>query len=380
MKNKVLIMACLLTAFTSCRQTKDNGVLTLDVASSVPKLEVAVQDFMEVEYVPLETNDEFVVPNHLIGLSKSYIVMLGKGNDYTLYFFDRKSGKALWKINHRGQGPEEYTYINTIVVDEENGELFVNDGGADRTLVYDLHGNFKRSFKHRDDSNYWNLVNFDKEHLIVYEGSQFILDGQPHEKNYHYVISKEDGSITDEISLPYETVRSTLVLNGDVVGVFTIDGVVPYGDDFLICEASTDTIYRYTKQHELTPLLAKLPTENPERVLAMGLSTERYLFFSAFRKELEMPQMSIPSTPLVYDKQERYLYENEVYNADFKKHTRIGLNVDGSVKGGAYAVINADKILDAYEEGNLQGPLLSIVAQLDAEDNPVVMLMKPIHN
>jgi len=89
-----------------------------------------------------------------------------------------------------------------------------------------------------------------------------------------------------------------------------------------------------------------------------------------------MPQMSIPSTPLVYDKQERYLYENEVYNADFKKHTRVGLNVDGSVKGGAYAVINADKILDAYEEDNLQGPLVDIAAQLDAEDNPVVMLMR----
>ena len=42
----------------------------------------------------------------------------------------------------------------------------------------------------------------------------------------------------------------------------------------------------------------------------------------------------------------------------------------------AYTAINADKIVEAYEEGKLQGSLLDIAASIGEEDNPVLMFMK----
>ena len=49
------------------------------------------------------------------------------------------------KWNRRGQGAEEYTFINGIVLDEGKNELYVNSTPSKKILVYDLFGNFKRS-------------------------------------------------------------------------------------------------------------------------------------------------------------------------------------------------------------------------------------------
>ena len=104
----ILILMTLLLLLASCQQQEaEQELITVDVAASVPEKELTVQDFMDVEYVPLETNDDFVVPNNVAAIGESYIVMRSRGNDGTLYFFDRHSGKALHKFNHRGQGPEE---------------------------------------------------------------------------------------------------------------------------------------------------------------------------------------------------------------------------------------------------------------------------------
>ena len=52
-------------------------------------------------------------------------------------------GKYLRTINRKGQSGEEYVYINTVIYDEKNQELYVNDTMTGRIQVYDLFGNFK---------------------------------------------------------------------------------------------------------------------------------------------------------------------------------------------------------------------------------------------
>lgn len=376
MNKKLIIFACILMTFIGCKLANDDEFITVDVAASVPEKELTVQDFMDVEYVPLETNDDFVVPNNVAAIGESYIVMRSRGNEGSLYFFDRHSGKAFHKFNHRGQGPEEYAYVTGVILDEENQEVFINDAGTAKMVVYDLQGNFKRSFAHREGGYYMTAVSYDSDHLIVYDASQMSKGGEPRDKNYYLIISKADGCVTDEVPLPYETIKSTIVTSGEVTAAFSVEAIVPYQDDFLICEASTDTIYRYTRQHKLIPFMAMEPTENPEQVLAMGASTRRYQFFTAFRKELIMPQMMIPSTPFVYDKEEHRPYEVTVYNADFKSPLEVRLNEMNANSATAYTAINADKIVEAYEEGKLQGPLLDLAASIDEEDNPVIMFMK----
>ena len=68
-----------------------------------------------------------------------------------------------------GQGAEEYSYVSAIALDEEKQEMFVSDFGIRKILVYDLSGNFKRSFKNAGASYYNNLFNYDRDHLITYK-------------------------------------------------------------------------------------------------------------------------------------------------------------------------------------------------------------------
>ena len=207
----ILILMTLLLMLASCQQQEaEQELITVDVAASVPEKELTVQDFMDVAYVPLETNDDFVVPNNVAAIGESYIVMRSRGNEGTLYFFDRHSGKALHKFNHHGQGPEEYAYVTGVILDEENQEVFINDAGTAKMVVYDLQGNYKRSFAHREGGYYMSVVNYDSDHLIVYDASLMYKYNQPRDKNYYLIISKADGSVSDEIPCLMKPLRAPM--------------------------------------------------------------------------------------------------------------------------------------------------------------------------
>ena len=63
MKGTTIFFLSILLITTGCKrldQTTDD-LITVDVTNnSFPKKELALQDFMDVEYIPLETNDDFV--------------------------------------------------------------------------------------------------------------------------------------------------------------------------------------------------------------------------------------------------------------------------------------------------------------------------------
>ena len=118
---------------------------------------------MDVEYIPLETNDEFVTQGDVLAIGDEYILVKNWINDGDIFVFDRKTGKGLRKINRKGQGAEEYNFINGIVLNEHSDEIFVNSSSSRKVYVYDLSGNFKRSFSHTEGAEYLNIFNYDKD-------------------------------------------------------------------------------------------------------------------------------------------------------------------------------------------------------------------------
>ena len=163
-----------------------------------------LQDFMDVEYIPLETTDEFLCMGSLGGVGKDVIVATNFNGDGNIFIFDRK-GKALKKINRKGQGNEEYSSYSRIILDEEKGEIFVNNSFAKKIQVYDLEGNFKRDLPIQKEFSLFEMYNFDEDNLICHDdfprntGQSFML------------ISKQDGSITQEITIPFKEKKSIYV-------------------------------------------------------------------------------------------------------------------------------------------------------------------------
>jgi len=149
MKRKITILAIILyvtAGFFGCTQSDINNLITVDVSKSYPKKELILQDFMNVEYIPLETNNEFVTQGVVMDMGDEYIIVKNWTKEGDIYLFDSKTGNALRKINKMGKGPKEYSHLTDIVLDEQNNELFVNCLISKKILVYDLSGNFKRSF------------------------------------------------------------------------------------------------------------------------------------------------------------------------------------------------------------------------------------------
>lgn len=62
-------------------QTADD-LITVDVTNnSFPKKELALQDFMDVEYIPLETNDDFVNQGFVQAIGKEFILVKNYRDD-----------------------------------------------------------------------------------------------------------------------------------------------------------------------------------------------------------------------------------------------------------------------------------------------------------
>ena len=87
MKSTTIFFLSILLITAGCKrqnQTADE-LITVDVTkNSFPKKELVLQDFMDVEYIPLETNDEFVNQGCVEAVGEKYIIVANYNNDGTI--------------------------------------------------------------------------------------------------------------------------------------------------------------------------------------------------------------------------------------------------------------------------------------------------------
>ena len=120
-----------------------DNLIRVDVMADYPEKELILQDLMDVEYIALETTDDFITKGAVKAIGKDIMLVTNRGSDGDILVFD-KNGKGLRKINRLGQSGEEYTQLTGLVLDEDNDEIFVKDNPARKIGVYDLLGNYKR--------------------------------------------------------------------------------------------------------------------------------------------------------------------------------------------------------------------------------------------
>lgn len=145
--------------------TQDCGIISIDAKSDYPKIELTLQSFMNVEYIPLESSDEFVCQGQILDIGKEYIVVKNYLQDGNIFIFNR-NGKGLRKINRLGSGGEDYTFVMSAMLDENNNELFINDPFIKKVIVYDISGKFKRSLPHQEHGIPNEIFNFNDKSFI----------------------------------------------------------------------------------------------------------------------------------------------------------------------------------------------------------------------
>lgn len=379
MKKITIPTIILLLIISGCWKSNKNSsgdYVTINVSNDYPEKKLILQDIMDVEYIPLETTDEFITHGNVLDVGKKYLIVRNSVNDGNIFVFDRKTGKGIRKINRLGQGAEEYPGIAGITLDEDNDELFVTNAG--KISVYDLYGNFKRCLNFIDtESDYLRVFNYDKDHLITYNnrGTGMIADKQP----YHLIFSKRDGSVIREIETPSEG-HKTLVIFGEndekIVPIFA--PTIPAIDSWILMNLSSDTLYSYLPDGSIKPFIVRKPSiysMNTEIFLFVEEVTSRYYFMRTIKKELDKKGKLQVGT-LAYDKQEDRIFKYEIHNVDFVYERPVYWISSFNHDITNWYPFDASELTEAYKDGNLKGRLKEIAAKLNEDSNPVIMLMK----
>lgn len=371
-----VLLSTLLIGCDGGSQPQTDACITVDVTADYPEKELYIQDMADVEYVPLETTDTFITHGIVKGVSKSLIVTTNWGGSGDIFLFDRSTGKGIRKINHKGQSGQEYVSATDVLPDEERNELFVMDYSARKILVYDLEGHFKRTFKTLDSTYYTEVLNYDKAHLLCYKQP---AEGD-NERASHILISKEDGSLVKEISIPFRKLATPVFTQGELSITPIYYLTVPAQADYILTKTSADTIYRYASDGVLAPFIARTPSihEMETQVfLYPTWVTDRYIFMRTQKKEVDLKTFKgFPSTDLVYDKQDRSISQSRLGFRDFEDKWFDLSSQPLNPEVPFCQSLAADELVEANKEGKLQGKLKEIVDKMDEDDNPVIVIIR----
>ena len=288
-----------------------------------------------------------------------------------------------------GNGPEEYTGISNVIFDEKNEEVFVNAANSPRILVYSLAGVYKRALTLPDNIRNRTIYYFDDETLLVYDVTGLRAD--EYKEDPYLFVSKRDGGIvsTLDFRLPsrYATMTAPLYsITGEIRQppiMFAIPNNIHFGEDFVIADLSSDTIYRLNvKNKKLVPLLVRKPSVHEssqfKTMLASMFTTDKFMFLWKVALDIDAALDNRDVfTRLMCEIETGMTYNVRFINDDcpFEEWTSYTENLNIG-KNMTAVLIDVVMIKDALEEGKLKGDLERLTPSLGEEDNPIVMILK----
>jgi hypothetical protein len=353
-KNVVLHLLFFILLGNGCADTKQpaSSISVVDINQiHAEKILNGKEEIVSVEIIPLETNDEFLCGGEVVAFTDEIIVYRNfsrKGGE--IFLFDRQ-GKALKKISRQGSGGEEYAGNLDVVYDDTNKELYVNTMELG-VVVYDLEGNFKRRFQQINHTIYWELENYDRESLICYTRDDVECP--------FFLISKQTGEKICDIVVPYE---KRISLDS---GMTTGRSLIKTGNEFILFEPSSDTIYSLNPQESvLHPFLYRTPpiqTMHAPVFLLPKMIVSSFLFITCLKKE-----QGYPFENWVYDCRDGKFYNVLVFPQLF------GTNGAGVIHESRNNVFLVE--FPAHEANPDWEKWKKGITNMKDEDNPILIIV-----
>lgn len=373
----IILISLLMIGCGNNRNTQQGDLITINLNARFPQKELIIQDFMDIEYIILEDLDDFVTQGLVLDVSPAHILVRNRISDGNIYIFDR-NGNAVRIINRMGQGSEEYNRIVMAFIDEDNEAIFVAD--FERMMVYDIYGNYLRSFSIRNIS--W-VSRFDEEHLIGIDSS-VRMNEESTESQPFVLISKQDGSIIKRIHIDLEQGINPFIgfdIPGGGFAEIYLPGnfpaLTPAPGNWLLSSLASDTIFRLLPDFTKEPFMVRTPPIHSMRTktfMSPILVTEDFFFLFSLDENIRSGER------LVYSVQENAAFRFSLYNGDFLPAREVTMQFHSAFRHNREIAfienIEAYQLLDAYENGELSGRLKEIASQLHDDSNPVIMLIK----
>ncbi|WP_102408871.1 hypothetical protein [Parabacteroides bouchesdurhonensis] len=387
MKNYILCLFFFSFCFAcdSGKQQKNLDIITFNVIQKYELKKIDIHDIAEIEYIVPVAKDSFLYTN-FVYMTDHYFVMFNYfGGDFV--FLDRQ-GNPQSSISKMGQGPTEYLpYYWLQVYDEDRDELFVFSI-PNVLKVYDRFGKYKRTLPLRNREKIPCSIdafyNYNEEYLVCHDK---LSESCP-----FYLLSKKDGKTKDIDIYRAKKFDSQIVKDyGDenTMNVFLSNSyAIKEGDNILLTEYGTDTIFAYTPDSRLLPVFVRTPSIHdmePQIVVHGFIEADHYLFFSTQKKEYDFQaRKGMEQQGYMYDKLAEKYYEVEVYNPDYNDQilivtpaemmTRIGECSSNPHTG--IRVLWKEDLEKADEAGKLSGNLKHAFDKMGDEDLFILMVLK----
>ena len=371
----LIFASCIMSCRSSIQQYGD--VIEIDLTKTYPEQEYVLQDIAEVNYLPLETRDDFLVAGTLSYMDTEQIIVKSNVRDQ-LFFFNRNTGAALRILNRQGRGGNEYNRIDAFSCDSRAKEIFVLDVSKKTVLVYGFDQTYKRSFE--VPANCVAMLGYDDSSLLVYIEQDTI-------PKPFLIISKESGNVLQTLNV---TVGARLNMMRVQIGDFVTEArmrggsvsLVTANDGVLLSDWACDTLFFLDYSGMLEPVAIRKPSAyemKPCSRLHIKGDNGRFVFFLSTLLPDAMNSAVIKTEyrRYVYDRQEHKIVTPRFVLADDPTGA-IWRGEHWGNQSGAYMMceLKAEDLYAAYRDGKLQGRLKEIAATLKEDDNPVLMTVK----
>lgn len=365
---------------------KKQGLVTLDVTKDYPEKKIVLQDLADVKYIPLETKKNALLTNStaMLGyVSDSLIVARTSDNEIVLFNGD---GSVRSSFRHVGQGSKEYQYIIGMAVDPKAQEIFIVDYLLKyRMQVYSFTGQYKRTLPIPYKMILNSLQDFSADCLLACDMD--VNQGISNRAKPYMLLSKKTGEIVKELDIHFTKRMSNRMSkpfgeNQTISAALGYDPIVRCEDSYVIGDLSADTIYTYTPQGVLSPMLVRtlpvLSMETP-KVLLPDYRAGSYFFFYLVDFEFDFEtRTGFPDKYMVYDYAAGKTYVCKLVNRDCEEQ-EIQLG-DGGVTNKAWNTacytIPSSMLIEQSEAGKVHGPLKEIAAGRTDDDNPVLAIVR----
>lgn len=365
---------------------KEQGLVTLDITKDYPEKKIVLQDLADVKYIPLETKKNALLTNStaMLGyVSDSLIVAFTLEKEIVLFNGD---GSVRSSFSHAGQGSKEYQNIIGMAVDPKAQEIFIVDYLLRyRMQVYSFTGQYKRTLPIPFKMILDGLQDFSADCLLACD--QKVRQGISNRAKPYMLLSKKTGEIVKELDIHFtkrlsRSISKPLGENQTISAALGYDPIVRCEDSYVIGDLSADTIYTYTPQGVLSPMLVRTPPvlsmETP-KVLLPDYRAGSYFFFYLVDFEFDFEtRTGFPDKYMVYDYAVGKTYVCKLVNRDCEEQ-KIQLG-DGGVTNKAWNTacytIPSSMLIEQSEAGKVYGPLKEIAAGRTDDDNPVQAIVR----
>ena len=386
MKTKVFFLVCMILLVGSQGMQSQSGSLpVVDLSKNYPLEKLRLQDMASVEYVPLETTDDILLSGNaaLSAVGDKYI-LVHEGQLGDIYLFDRHTGKLKSHFNHKGGSGMEYTWIkNGTILDEKAEEIYVC---SQFIQVYSLEGKYKRTLKIDCFGHDMSILNYDDQSLLIYDDI-VIEPGREKETTHtpYRFISKKDGSPmgTLDIYFPQRVPIAIAQQEGNMWRPykFSYPSNARFGDDLMLMNVSSDTLYKLSPQKRLTPIFTRTPSVYASKLRNIWmplLTTDKFMLFGTLLLDFNSGGGKIPK--FMYDFKTGQVKKISIMDQELNYGIRGPREWDSGsgtaiAKNMSAEFVSAPAMLEAYQKKRLKGNGNEVAKNLLEDDNQVVRIL-----